>query len=342
MVTHGRGRPVGVTGGRHPDGARDDVPRDGTFANVLLCHVDPEAVLRSVRRIKELSPAAHVLVRHAQGPGFLDEVQAGAAGAEVLVSRTPIRWGTASTVTAVLEALAEAERRWRPSHTVVVSGQDHPVRDLRAWEDGVLRTQADALLREDPRRYDERHRFCWHALPEGAGRWRPLLAAAARATRRDPVHGVVHVQEAGGRTWVLAHARRSRPPVPYRKGSLWMTLSHRAVTALLTVDDRTRRFFATTIIPDEAFAHSVLRATPGLRVVDGMTSAAFFPPEGGPHPRTVVAEDVPTVLAGGAAFARKVVAGASDEFVRLVDAAVDAERGPAVGPVTTAVEGIGA
>lgn len=337
MVTHGRGRPTGGAGAQDAERGRDDVPRDATFAYVLLCHVDPEAVLRTVRRIKELSPTAHVLVRHAQGPGFLDEVHAAAAGAEVLVSRTPIRWGTSSTVTAVLEALADAERRWRPSHSVVVSGQDHPVRDLRAWEEGVLRSGADALLRADSRRYDERYRSCWHALPEAAGRWRPLLAAAARATRRDPVRRLLHVQQAGGRTWVWAHARRDTPPVPYRKGTFWMTLSHRAVARLLTVDDRTRRWFATTLIPDEAFAHSVLAATPGLRVVEGATSTAFFPPEGGPHPRTVEAADAPTVLAGGAAFARKVVAGVSDEFVRLVDAAVDVERLSAVDPVTRAV-----
>ncbi|NIZ90876.1 beta-1,6-N-acetylglucosaminyltransferase [Kineosporiaceae bacterium B12] len=335
MVTHGRGRPADRS---RPRTAQDDPPREGGFAYVLLSHVDPEAVLRSVRRIRELSPTAHVLVRHAQGPGFLDEVHAAAAGAEVLVSRTAIRWGTFSTVAAVLEALAEAERRWQPSHTVVVSGQDHPVRDLQAWEDGVRRTGADGLLRQDHRRYDERHTYRWHALPEALGRWRPLLAAAARATRNDPVRRLVHVQEAGERTWVVAHARRSRPPVPYRKGTLWMTLSHRAVARLLTVDERTRRFFATTLIPDEAFVHSVLAATPGLRVVDGVTSVAFFPPQGGPHPRTVLAEDVPAVLTTGAAFARKVVAGHSDEFVRLVDAAVDAERTRTTPAATAVVE----
>ena len=342
MVTHGRGRPADGAAEQGTAAGADDDPRDPAFAYVLLCHVDPEAVLRTVRRIKQLSPTAHVLVRHARDPEWLDEVHAAAAGAEVLVSRTRIRWGTSSTVTAVMEALAEAERRWRPSHTVVVSGQDHPVRDLQAWEDGVVHARADALLRADPRRYDDRHRFCWHPLPEAAGRLRPLLTAAARATRRDPVHRFLHVQEAGGRTWVLAHARRSRPPVPYRKGTFWMTLSHRAVARLMTVDDRTRRFFATTLIPDEAFAHSVLGATEGLRIVDGVTSAAFFPPEGGPHPRTVLAADVPSVLAGGAAFARKVVAGTSDEFVRLVDAAVDAERAPAAAaaaPVEGCVRG---
>jgi len=329
MVNHGRGRQGAGAGVQPPparDGAPGDAPRGRAFAYVLLSHVDPEAVLRTVRRIKELSPDAHVLVRHAQGPGFLDEVHAAAAGAEVLVSRTRIRWGTASTVTAVLEALGEAERRWRPAVTVVLSGQDHPVRDLRAWEEELLRERTDALLRADPRDYPDRWRARWHALPEWARLFRPVLVAAARATRRDPVRRLVHVQEAGERTWMLAHRRRSRPPLPYRKGSLWMTVSHRAVARLLAVDERTTRWFATTLLPDEAFVHSVLGATPGLRIVDAPTTASFFPPDGGPHPRAVRLADLPAVRASGAAFSRKVVADVSDEFVRHVDALVDAGR----------------
>jgi len=345
MVDHARGRRhagAAVPSPAH-DGAPGDAPRRTAFAYVLLCHVDAEAVLRRVRRIKELSPTAHVLVRHAQGPGFLDEVHAAAAGAEVLVSRTRIRWGTGSTVTAVLEALREAEQRWQPAVTVVLSGQDHPVRDLRSWEEELLREGTDALLRADPRDYPDRYRACWHALPEWAGRFRPLLAAAARATRRDPVHRLLHVQEAGGRTWVLAHHRRDRPPVPYRKGSLWMTVSHRAVARLLAVDARTARWFATTLLPDEAFVHSVLGATPGLRVVDAPTTASFFPAEGGPHPRAVRLADLPAVRAGGAAFTRKVVPDVSDEFVRHIDALVDTERAagstPAAVPPTRPVPG---
>jgi len=335
MVNHGRGRQDAGAGAQPPaarDGALDDAARSPAFAYVLLCHVDPEAVLRTVRRIRELSPTAHVLVRHAQGPGFLDEVHAAAAGAEVLVSRTRIRWGTSSTVTAVLEALAEAERRWRPAFTVVLSGQDHPVRDLRAWEEELRSAGTDALLRADPRDYPDRWGARWSALPEWAGGLRPLLVAAARATRADPVRRWVHVQEAGERTWMLALHRRRRPPLPYRKGSLWTTLSHRAVARLLAVDARTLRWFTTTLLPDEAFAHSVLAATPGLALVDAPTTASFFPAEGGPHPRAVGLADLPAVRASGAAFTRKVVAEVSDEFVHHVDALVDADRAAAGAP----------
>nr|WP_276612407.1 beta-1,6-N-acetylglucosaminyltransferase [Kineococcus vitellinus] len=269
-------------------------------------------------------------MRHAQGPGFLDAPAARAAGAEVLLSRIRPHWGHWSLVAAQLEALAEARRRWDPDWTVVVSGQDHPVRDLAAWEGEVVASGADALLRPDERDYDERWRRCWHRVPAEGAAATTLLRAAARLQRLGGRRAPLRL--AGGRTWVFSHPRReAAPPLPYRKGSFWATLSRRAVATLLAAgeDDALRAFFASTLLPDESFAHSVLHAAPPLRVAAAPTSYTAFVGDDLAHPQPLGLGDVPAARASGAPFARKVVRGPGDAFARAVDALVDAERSPA-------------
>lgn len=296
---------------------------DPRFAYVLMSHLDPQAVLATARRIRELSPHAHVLVRHSGARGFAALGPAPAPGVEVFSSTTLLRWGTFSVVTGVVEALEEARARWHPSHTVVVSGQDRPVHDLAAWEAGVAASGADALLRADPLAYPDRWARCWHPLSEPPA----LLGAALRATGRAGLGRTLH--HAGGRTWFFVHQRTAlRPPLPYRKGSLWTTLSAAAVGELSRAvrDGELVAWFSSQLLPDESFAHSVLGAAPGLHVVDAATTTAFFAPHSLAHPRALTAADVATVLQRPAPFARKVVPGVSDDFLAAVDAAVDAER----------------
>lgn len=307
-----------------PDGS-------GRFAYVLASHLDPLAVLATARRIKQLSPDAAVLVRHARRPDWLTAAQARDAGAEVLHSSIEMRWGTWNMVSAVLEALAAARSRFQPDHTVVVSGQDHPVVDLAAWQRSVLAEGADALLRPDDQDYSDRYRSCWHDLPT-AHRVPDVLPRTLRGLGAHLPARVGRLHLAGERTWAFTHPRPAgdEPPVPYRKGSLWSTLSAAAVERLLAVDPSVRRWFATTLLPDESFVHSVLGADPQVRISPRPTTTAFFPADDLAHPRAVRLEDLPAVRASGAAFARKVVPGLSDEFVLAVDAAVDAGRSAAL------------
>lgn len=297
-------------------------PRRG-FAYVLMAHVDPDVVLARARRVLELSPGAHVLVRHSGATGFARLGPAPAPGVEVFRSGTTMRWGTFSVVQGVVEAVAEAATRWQPTHTVVVSGQDHPVHDLAHWEESVRSAGTDALLNTDTQHYDDRWTRCWHALPDT-----PLLPDRVLwlLARRLPRH---RLHRAGGRTWFTSHRRGSVwSPLPYRKGSLWMTVSAAAADRLVAAvrDPALVDWFSHQLLPDEAFAHSVLARATGLRIRTGPTTTAFFPPEAMAHPRVLTADDVGAVTAGSAPFARKVLPGVSDAFVRAVDAAVDVER----------------
>jgi hypothetical protein len=305
------------------------------FAYVVMAHASPDDVLGHVRRIHDLSPSAPVLLR-----SFLDSPVAAADvdGAARATGATPwhssieVRWGDWSLTSAALESLSRARAEWDPDFTVLVSGADHPVRDLHRWEAETAAAGAEALLRPDDRDYSYRWRRCWHTLPGGT-RSSPVYSAAASATRRLDLP--VRVQDAGDRTWMWHHGRHGEPPLPYRKGSFWCVLSRSAVEVLLaaagpgTIAD----FFRSTLLPDESFTHSVLAAS-GLRVSPGATSFTIFPPEDLSHPRPLVADDLDAALASGAPFARKVVPeadGRSSAFAAAADAVVDAERRVACG-----------
>ncbi|WP_432562221.1 beta-1,6-N-acetylglucosaminyltransferase [Kineococcus sp. SYSU DK003] len=289
------------------------------FAYVLMAHTDGAGLAERVRRIHELSPEARVLVRWNRRELVDDpavrELQ------DTFHSDIEVRWGNWTLMAAALEALAEARRRWDPDFTVLVSGQDHPVTPLAAWEDGVRRSGTDALLRPDSGTHLYRWRRRWHTLPST-----PLdraLPAIGRVSRWIPVP--VRVEQVGGATFMLHHWRHDVPPVPYRKGLLWCTLSRRAVAAVLDAEatPQVRGFFASTLLPDESFVHSVVASHPELLVTPLPTSYAVFTDEHDAHPRVMTATDVAAAVGSGAPFARKVV-GAGNEFARAADPVVDA------------------
>ncbi len=91
-------------------------------------------------------PLAHVLVRSAGT--LLSDQDAADLGIALLRSEIRVRWGDWSLTAAAVEALTTAQRLWDPDHVVLVSGQDHPVTDLAAWESGLV--GVDAVLRRDP------------------------------------------------------------------------------------------------------------------------------------------------------------------------------------------------
>ncbi|MEZ0491298.1 hypothetical protein AB2L28_03510 [Kineococcus sp. TBRC 1896] len=299
----------------------------GGVAYVVMAHTAPAAVAARVRRVRHLAPSSHVLVRSAGL--LLSDQDAADLGIALLRSDIRVRWGDWSLTAAAVEALTAAQRRWNPDHVVLVSGQDHPVTDLAAWEAGLA--GVDAVLRRDPRDvHAPRWHHRWHVLPaqEGLG---GLWSGLTRLSDRLPVRS--GVTRAGGRTWVARRPRSGGPPLPYVKGSFWCTLSRAAVTAVAeaAADPAVGGWFATTLLPDEAFVHSVLAARPDLATVAGATSFTVFPTAGSAHPRELGVDDVEAALAGGTPFARKVV-GVESGFTRRVDAAVDALAGPGLRP----------
>ncbi|MEA2293677.1 MAG: hypothetical protein QOE86_1316 [Solirubrobacteraceae bacterium] len=304
---------------------------DPVVAYVVLCHHKAGQALRLARTIGRSSPRARVLLRHDRPPAdYIDTGQAAAAGADLLVSSITGRWGHWSLVAAALEAFRHVRDLHDPDWTVLVSGQDYPVRPLGPWEEALLDGPDDAIAGAEPlvtghlgRRFrspDDLHRMRythrWHWLPR-LGVVPRLPRIAVRAGRAvwyrhlyDRQAVIVLNELPRGNGWALGVRRRRvpwTPATPALKGEQWVALSRAAVAAAAVgpAAERWQRYFARTLIPDEAYFPTVL-ADAGLRVRDdGVAWLRWHESIADPHPVVVGEAELEQAVASGRPFARK-------------------------------------
>ena len=325
------------------------------FCYVVLSHRLPDQVTRLVDRIRELSPGAAVLVRHDRGPGFVPQLEGSPdPHVDVLVESEPIVWGAWSMVEATERAFARARQRFDPDWTVLVSGQDWPVRDLAAWERELTVAGCDAVVngavveidRSTGRRNTERDLFLarwthrWWTLPRVPALSRVPRSVRARVAGRYSGSVQFHLRTVILRQlprelgWKVGVQRRRGLPDGWRlrKGEQWLAASRHALAELdrvVAADGRGRAFFATSHIPDESWFQTALTSIPGLRVADGRISWHRFDRPGAPSAAVLTLADVPVATASGSPFARKVEEPVAPGVAAAIDAVVDRLRAAA-------------
>lgn len=281
------------------------------FCYVVMAHTNAPQILHLVRRIKELSPDADVIVRHSV-PDLVARSQVAAAGGRTYLSGIHVVWGDWSLTRAAMEVLEYARRTSKSaSHFALISGQDYPIRDLGEWERQVAGADVDALIDVFPP-HEEDYAYSWRmvAPPKHA----PSLV------RRGFHYGWWKIRGAFKRNllfyagvqdprWYLG-VRRSKPfPVPVTKGSLWMTLSAGGVDVIVQrdrMDSHLRRLFQTVRISDESYLQTMIAISPALRWIDCPTTHARFEVgEFGAQP--VTDRELDYAALGPAAFIRKMV-----------------------------------
>lgn len=330
-------------------------PDHRAFCYVVLSHRLPDQVVRLVTRIRDLSPDAAVLVRHDRGPGFLPELEGSSdPHVDVLVESEPVVWGAWSMVAATERAFARARDRFDPDWTVLVSGQDWPVRDLAAWERELTGAACDAVVNGsvvevDPsagRRTTERDLFLarwthrWWTLPRVPAldrvprRVRTGVAGRYSGSWQFHLRTVMLRQLPRGLGWKVGVRRRRGLPEGWRlrKGEQWLAVSRLALAELdrvVAADGRGRAFFAGSHIPDESWFQTALASVPGLRVADGRISWHRFDRPGAPSAAVLTLADVPDATASGSPFARKVEEPVEPGVAAAIDAVVDRTRAAA-------------
>lgn len=305
------------------------------FCYLLLAHTDPDGMLRTVRRIRTLSPGCEIVVRH-HDPDYVEPARIRDAGATPLLSPVHVRWGDWTQVEMVLGACAFARAAVNADHFVVISGQDYPIRDLREWEQEVRDSEIDALLDPLPTQthnYDIR--WSVRTMPRTGSDMldRGLRFALNRAgAALDPL---AYAHSSGrpddDRVWLgLTRRFTPGPPMTVTKCAQWATLRDRALDGVLRRDREdcpTRRFFEHVKIPDESYLSSLLHDTPGLRIAHGQTSAKEFR-EGQGSPEWIDEAVLQRLRRSSAApFARKFAPDVDAEVIAAADALC--ERSPA-------------
>ncbi len=299
-----------------------------TVAYLVASHALPGQVLRLVRTIRTLSPAAPVLVHHDPRGAPLDAAALRALGRVWLVPAAPVEWGRGSQLDMLLRCLAFALREAEFDWLTTLSGQDYPARPLEAAERDLAATEYDGFVeghevppppwrRDGGDEFARRYHYAWRRVPEPGRRARRAVAAARPllALREYPSGAVLL-------------GRRARTPFtparPCRRGSDWLTLSRRCVELVdraAREEPRLLAHFRRTLMPTEAFPHTVLHGHGGLRLSgDGRRHMAW--PAGDPHPRLLRTADLDAVLASGTDFARKFDATADPAVLDELDRAL--------------------
>ncbi|WP_286960132.1 beta-1,6-N-acetylglucosaminyltransferase [Arsenicicoccus sp. UBA7492] len=310
-----------------------------------MCHTDREGLARALRRIRELSPQAQIVVRP-DGPGLVTSQLLAEVGATAVDSDVRITWGGWSMMQAELEVLEHVHGTVDVDHVVLVSGQDYPIRDLAQWEAQVRATGADALVDVYPPMEEDWQYRWWSVQPPRLG---PRIArrTVKWGWRRvaPAVHGaVLFYQGRRDSRWALGVRRaelvRGRPPVTVIKGSQWLTMSSRALDSVLRrhrEDPAVRAFFERTRISDESYVQSLLLADASLRVMDCPTTFARFRYDEW-SPTWLDLDELALAARTPAAFARKLPADVDDAVVAEADR-LCARRGDEVPAIEEAVPG---
>jgi hypothetical protein len=294
--------------------AGDGEGRAERFAYVVLAHKNPAAVARLTRAVRRGSPSADVLVAWngrlpASGLALLH-----AAGARRVGSGRPVRWGSFSLVDRVFEAF-EAARGY--DWVVLISGEDHPVLPLRAWEDAVRSRGVDAVLAAVPMNPDDaelasRIAFRWWVCQFR----RPFLILVPVLRRVVPpaLRPRVVVFE---RHCLVAY-RRVAPPTGVWKGATWLAVSGRMLEHLLAAAPAARQAFGRTLCPDECCLQTLVAGS-GLSVLAAdVTYTRWSFPEAA-HPDELGPEDLDEITRAGAPFARKLSGDRGERLRDLLD-----------------------
>lgn len=287
-----------------------------TVVYVVISHRNPEQVVRLVRVLRE-GPSSRVLVRHDPRGERLERNQIEAAGGEPLEDRIKVRWGGWSQLKLILACLREAAERHDPDWTLILSGQDYPLRPLADIEADLDASPADARLGSV--RQVETHRpaagedeFFLRCRYRHYARPRVFPSSLPRSIRP-----LAYARELPP----LVGVRRTVPaPLRFFASADSLTLGRAGMRAVLgaSAHRRLMRHFRRVAVPSESFFASVLVGDPSLIVErDNRRFASFA--HGAAHPDTLTSKDYDRLLASGADFARKFDVRAEPRVLAMLD-----------------------
>jgi hypothetical protein len=269
---------------------------------VLLTHSRPDQIERLVTRLDRSFDRPLIVCHHDHDRQALPVSEA-LRNVVFVRPHVATRWGTFSVVDALLAALrAFHAHPSAPEWMVFLSGSDYPIKPAGRIVDELVGGAYDAYVGHDlidPRRFGIAwHELCWRRYC-GLRIRVPTRAASGRLTTRPVTLYSRHTLLLD-----MPYSRR----FPCHAGEFWFSANRKAVEHLLVRGFRQRALEArlrSRPNPDETYASTLLANARDLRLNADCKRYVDWSANTGRHPKTLTIDDLPSMLASPAHFARK-------------------------------------
>ena len=223
------------------------------IAYILLCHKDPEAIIRQAERLSAAGDYLSIHIDARADKAQFEMIRESLKdNPNVVFAKKRIKcgWGAWSLVEATLHAVRAAEQAFpRATHFYMLSGDCMPIKSAEYVHDFLDGTDIDYIESFDFFSSDwiktgmkEDRLFYRHIFNERTHKW--LFYASYEIQKK------------------LGLNRKVPPDIQVMIGSQWWCLRRRTIEAILEFCDQrpdVLRFFSTTWIPDETFFQTLVR-----------------------------------------------------------------------------------
>jgi Core-2/I-Branching enzyme len=298
---------------------------------VIYCvaaHCRPGQTRRLIRRLLTDDPSCKVVLHYDQRHEPLD-LREVADPRTTIVPKRPVPWGTFAMVQLFMDMMRTAVEDPGCSYVVLLSGQDYPLRSTRELGPELARfdvwAQAKALFGEGGavswpeglRRYSYRWRHLANPgrLIRGLDRLIAKVPGVQLPSTPPPLPRLVHLRQRDQVWWGLRD--RTGPGIPIYVGSSWMSLSRRAVLAVLSAPSEVLSFFRHVPCPDEACFQTILWNAEDLTFAP--SHARFIRWDNKENPEILTTRDFGAMVQSGDHFARKFDDQVDAEVLDLLD-----------------------
>jgi hypothetical protein len=271
---------------------------------VILSHAQPELLRRLLSTLDRVYRNPPVVVHHDFSQCSLPtDANEWSTDLQYVRPNLQTEWARFSIPMAFLAALSLLYKTRAPEWFVLLSAADYPTRAGSS----VVRelTTGDVDLYMD-------YQFVDRAplVPEPEPAWQKYLGVGKEPWRQ------------------IANERYINPDMvsPFSDrlrccgGDFWLTGNARVARRLIDAPSRYPelfKYYSTAFCPDESLCHTILGNDPDLRILKDNKRFSVWPDEGA-HPRTLELADLPTILASGCHFARKISLTASEPLLNAL------------------------
>lgn len=314
------------------------------FVYFITSHKNPVQLQRLCNTLRKGSPLSEIVVHHDPNAEPLDPNIILQLRIKLIPQPIAVRWGDYSVTEAIFISMRWIEENLDYDWLIYISGQDYPVRPLRAIEADLTATEFDAFvyafLCDDPDHWPKgerfkRYFFRYFDLPRFPYYYHlPALLKSSLAYLRQQFNANRFIR--------LLPAYRNRPPkigfrflsTPFNEnfpcwgGYNWMTLRRICVNQIVDTFQNNLRlinYYRHTLAAEESIFQTILFnskkfaiATNCRRYINWSQSEAHAA-----SPVTIRCDDVERVLSSGADFARKFDANEDIDALNIVNAYID-------------------